>query len=178
MTGIRTILADDPMLNVRLRGKENHQPLKIVLDSEGKLPPDARVLAHEPQLLILAVTDRASREKIRQIERLGAQVIVAPEKEGRVDLDFLIPALGGMGIASILAETGGTLGWALARGGWASRIVTYIAPKLAGGAGAPTPLEGPGVAHMEEALRIRDWKAGRSGEDLRIEGWLDTPEKA
>ena len=109
MVGINTVLKDDPWLNVRRRGKKSKDPLKIIVDSSGKIPLDANVLTHEPQLTMVATTSAMPKDKTREIERLGAHVILCPVKNDRVDLVFLMESLGSIDIDSVLIEGGGTL---------------------------------------------------------------------
>ena len=88
--------------------KMNKDPLKIIVDSIAKIPLDARVLTHEPQLTIVAVTSSAPGEKLKEIERLGAQVIVCQNMDNNVDLKFLAEVLGSINVDSIMIEGGST----------------------------------------------------------------------
>ena len=88
----------------------------------------------------------ADSGKLKNIERAGAQVLVCPVKNGRVDLDFVILSLGDMGIDSVMIEGGSTLAFSALQEGIVDKIVSFIAPKILGGAGAPTPVGGPMTA--------------------------------
>lgn len=169
MTGIGTILADDPQLNVRLKGRTHRSPLRIVVDSSLRIPLDARVLREDPQLTILAVTEKASGEKIRDLERLGIQVLVCPEKAGQVDLNYLMKALGTMEIDSLLIESGGALAWSALESGIVDRVTAFIAPKIIGGAGAPTPVGGAGFADLGHVVTLEEMEMRKTGQDIMIE---------
>jgi diaminohydroxyphosphoribosylaminopyrimidine deaminase / 5-amino-6-(5-phosphoribosylamino)uracil reductase len=172
MVGIDTVIYDDPMLNCRLNLKDKRDPLKVIVDSKLRLPLQAKVLANEPQLALVATTKQASPGKIKEIERTGAQVIICPEREGRVDLVYLVKTLGALEIDSIMIEGGSTLAFSALKDGLIDKVVSFVAPKLLGGEKAPSPLGGLGIENMEDAVRIVDWSVSKMKDDLRIEGWI------
>lgn len=173
MVGINTVLADDPMLNVRLGGKQVRQPLKIIVDSSARIFPDAKVMTNDPQLTMVAVTSRADKSKLRDIERSGVQIIVCPEKDGRVDLQFLMEALGKMEIDSVLIEGGSTLAWSALTEKIVDKVISFISPKIIGGEAAPSPVGGAGIADLADAISIRDLSIKRSGEDFMLTGYIN-----
>jgi diaminohydroxyphosphoribosylaminopyrimidine deaminase/5-amino-6-(5-phosphoribosylamino)uracil reductase len=172
LVGVNTVIADDPLLNTRLRRKELHHPLKIIADSRCRIPLESKVLSQDPQRTILAVTSRADREKTRAVERLGVQVVVCPAKEGRVDLDFLMQSVAAMGIDSVMVEGGSTLAFSMLRDRLVDKIVGFVAPKILGGTSAPTPVGGEGIPVMDQAISVREWKCRKIGDDLMITGYL------
>ena len=172
MVGIDTVIYDDPLLNCRLNIKEKRDPLKVIVDSKLRLPLQAKVLANEPQLALVATTEQASPGKIKEVERTGAQVIICPESNGRVDLVYLVRTLGALGIDSIMIEGGSTLAFSALQAGLIDKVVSFVAPKLLGGEKAPSPLGGLGIENMEDAVRITDWSVSKMKDDLRIEGWI------
>lgn len=171
MVGVDTVISDDPMLNVRLKG-EFKQPLKIVADTRLRIPVTSKITNHDPQLTIVATTKLADNAKIKELERTGIQVIVCPVKDDRVDLSWLFKALGTMGIDSILLEGGSTIAFSALNEGLVDKIVTFIAPKILGGASAPTPVGGEGIKKMENALCLNDMKFIKTGDDFQIEGYI------
>jgi len=204
MVGADTVIYDDPLLNIRLkpgRGKNRifpgqpvgnrtgpaveisaqdpvpywKNPLKIVVDSHARIPLHARVLMVNSQLAILATTDAAPEAKLRDIKRLGAQVLVCPVKEGRVDLRFLMESMGVMGIDSIMVEGGSALAFSALKEGIVDKVVSFIAPKILGGDKAPTPVGGEGIAAMEDALPLFNVSYRKTGNDLLVEGYLKEP---
>ena len=172
MVGADTVIFDDPMLNVRLKGKEWKQPLKIIADSSLRIPLEAKVLAIEPQLCLIACTGKADNAKVMEARRMGAQVLVCPEQDGRVNLKFLFTTLGAMDIDGVLLEGGSTLAFSALKDGLVDKIIAFIAPKILGGASAPTAVGGAGIAKMEDALNLYRMKVKKVGADLMVEGYL------
>lgn len=172
MVGADTVIYDDPMLNVRLEGKKWRSPLKIIADSTLRIPLEARVLSNEPQLCLIATTDKAAPDKVVSVRRTGAQVLVCPGDGGRVDLDYLFTQLGLMDIDSVLLEGGSTLAFSALSQGLVDKVIAFVAPKLLGGAKAPTPVGGKGIAAMEDALNLYRMKVKKVGTDLMFEGYL------
>jgi diaminohydroxyphosphoribosylaminopyrimidine deaminase/5-amino-6-(5-phosphoribosylamino)uracil reductase len=171
MVGVNTVVSDDPLLNIRLKGKWKN-PLKIIADSHGRISLEAKVLTNDPQLTIVATTNLADKEKLKAIERMGSQVLVCPAKNGQVDLGYLMHMLGAMDIGSVMIEGGGTIAFSALREGIVDKVVCFIAPKILGGANAPTPVGGEGIAKMEEALNLREMRTTKIGADIMVEGWL------
>jgi len=174
MIGINTILKDDPMLDVRRDGKKNKNPLKIIVDTYGKIPLDANVLTHEPQLTIVATTSAAARAKLKELERSGAQVIVCPGKNKAVDLVFLMETLGKMEVDSILIEGGSTLSFSALKEGIVDKFIGFIAPKIIGGANAPTSVGGEGIGILSEAMIVDRMKIKKLDDDFYFEGYLNS----
>ncbi len=172
MVGINTVLYDDPLLNTRRIRKKSKDPLKVIVDSSGKIPMDAKVLKTNPNLVILATTDKIDRKKKRDLERLGVQVLVCPLKEERVDLETLMFSLGKMDIDSVLLEGGSTIAFSALSYGIVDKIVSFVAPKIIGGADAPSPVGGKGFPSMEDAIGVTGWKYRKIGSDILIEGYI------
>jgi len=172
MVGADTVIYDNPMLNVRLAGKKLKQPLKIIADSTLRIPLEAKVLTSDPQLCLIASTEKADKNKVTEIRRRGAQVLICPVKDGRVDLPFLFDRLGAMDIDGLLLEGGSTLAFSALNEGLVDKVIAFVAPKILGGATAHTAVGGAGIAAMEDAINLRDMKARQVGDDLMIEGYI------
>ncbi len=171
MVGVNTIIYDDPLLNIRLPGTWKN-PLKVIADTHGRIPIEAKVLVNDPQLTIVATSEFADPKKLKQIERLGAQVIICPLKNQMVDLGFVMHSLGSMGIDSVMIEGGSTMAFSALQEGIVHKITTFIAPKLLGGANAPTAVGGAGIDKMEDAINLRDLSIRKVGDDLMVEGYI------
>lgn len=104
LIGVDTIIYDNPLLNTRRGKKKSKNPLKIIADTRCRIPLESKVLTHNPQLTILATTEAADKSKLLEINRLGAQTLICPVKNNKVDLACLMKSLGTMGIDSILME--------------------------------------------------------------------------
>jgi len=174
MVGIGTVLADDPLLNTRLPEGEGKNPLRIILDSHLRLPVNARVV-QEPcgAGTLVATTERHDPAKKAALEELGVEVAVIPGGGPRVDLLALIRFLGQRQIISIMLEGGAEVNAAAMAAGIVDKALFFIAPKIVGGAGAPGPVGGAGVATMQEALQLRNIKVERFGPDLLVSGYLE-----
>lgn len=171
MVGVNTVEYDDPLLNIRLKGTCRN-PLKVIADTKGRIPLEAKVLVNDPQLTIIATTENADPLKLKQIERTGAQLLICPLKNGKVDLGFVMRSLGTMGIDSVMIEGGSTLAFSALQAGIVDKVVNFIAPKILGGDSAPTAVGGVGIEKMENAIRLSHMKTRKVGEDLMIEGWI------
>jgi diaminohydroxyphosphoribosylaminopyrimidine deaminase/5-amino-6-(5-phosphoribosylamino)uracil reductase len=183
MVGVGTVLRDDPRLTARLsefgevppEGTER-QPLRVVVDSQARTPPTAQVLRpHGGPPTLVAVLDQAPAARRAALREAGAEVLVLPERGGRVDLVALMEALGRREVTSVLVEGGGTLHAGMLAAGLGDKVVAFIAPKIAGGAAAPTPVEGPGVSSLSEAVLLTGLAVRELEGDVVVEGYLVAP---
>ena len=171
LTGIGTVLADDPLLTCRIEG--GRDPLRVVCDSRLRIPLDSRLVQtarDTPTLIAAARPDPARRQAL---EAAGCRVWELPGPGGRVDLTALMDRLGAEEIDSVLIEGGGELSWSLLSAGLVQRVHAYVAPKLFGGRDAPSPLGGRGVDLPAQAVRLAGCTVTRLGEDLLIEGEVE-----
>lgn len=167
MAGIQTVLADDPLLNVRLPGKKS--PIRIICDSSLRLPPDSQIAKTAGQYRTLVACGRADAQKAAQLENIGIEVIKCPDEQGKVDLRRLMAYLGEMGIDSILLEGGGTLNDSALRAGIVQKVAAFVAPKLFGGAESKTPVGGLGVETPDEAALLKLTNVRQIGDDLLLD---------
>ena len=103
----------------------------------------------------------------------GCRVLPLPERAGKVDLGALLDALGELEMDSLLLEGGGTLNWSFLEQGLVQRVYAYLAPKLLGGAGAKSPVEGAGVPNPREAFFLKNTRIQTLGEDFLLESEVD-----
>jgi diaminohydroxyphosphoribosylaminopyrimidine deaminase/5-amino-6-(5-phosphoribosylamino)uracil reductase len=174
MVGVGTVIEDDPKLTTRgVQG--GRDPLRVVVDSRLRTPPEAAILHLEsPAPTLVATTDRASTESITAIEREGVEVLVlGRDAEGRVDLGTLWKALGNRDILHLLLEGGATLAQAALEAQLIQRMRVVIAPKMLGGNDGFSIFRGQGVQDLEDAVRLRDLRARNCGGDIIIEGELE-----
>jgi diaminohydroxyphosphoribosylaminopyrimidine deaminase / 5-amino-6-(5-phosphoribosylamino)uracil reductase len=173
MVGIGTILADDPMLNTRLANCEGSDPHRIIVDSNARLPLEAKILNMKSNAnTIIATTELADKERIKLLENKGAEIILTPLKNGKVDLNYLMKELGNMKIDSVLLEGGGSLNYSALEEGIIDKVYTFIAPKIIGGSEAKTPVEGKGKSYMKDAILLQDIEIHSFDNDIMIEGYL------
>lgn len=174
MVGVGTVLKDDPALTARPEefgeAPAPRQPVRVVVDSRARTPLKARVLAGAAKTLI-ATTALADPKKLKALSDRGAQVLILPAADGRVDLGALLDELGRRNIAWILAEGGSRLLGTLFDRGLIDKVVVFVATKLIGGKTAPGPLGGLGRPRLSEAVSLKEVEFCRLGEDFLISGY-------
>lgn len=164
VTGVGTVLADDPQLTVRdVPGVP--QPLRVVLDSRLSTPPDARLL-REPGATLIA-TSSAHGARGAELVAAGAEVIALPAGAHGVDLGALLDELGRRACNEVLVEAGPRLAGAFLAAGLTDELIVYIAPHLLG-EGAQPAFELPAVARMADRLDLDPLDVLSFGPDLRL----------
>ncbi len=175
LCGIGTVIADDPMLNVRLSeetmqrlGIKEHEvrhPIRIVADRQARIPMESQLVstAHEyPTIVVYG--NSADEDKLQQLRDAGVTLWNCNT------LTELVQRAGAEKIDSILLESGGTLSAALLSEGLIDEVVAFVAPKIIGGKSARTPVEGEGVTLMSEAIELEDQIVETVGSDVMISG--------
>ncbi|WP_369349156.1 bifunctional diaminohydroxyphosphoribosylaminopyrimidine deaminase/5-amino-6-(5-phosphoribosylamino)uracil reductase RibD [Stenotrophomonas sp. JAG2] len=161
LTGAATVLADDPMLTVRLTDTEVLPPLRVVLDARLRSLDCARV--REGGAPTLYLHDAA----VRAPEAADAEFASVPSHDGRLDLGAVLALLAERGINEVHTEGGATLAGALLAGGWVDELLLYQAPTLLGEHGRPL-LSGLGIHAMDDQRRMRVVDQRQVGGDLRL----------
>ncbi len=172
MVGIGTALADDPRLTARdERGNPlARQPLRVVVDSRGRLSDSARLLSEPGKTLIAVGPGVASSGSSNRRE--GIDIRPFTLRDGHIDLQALTNFLAQeRDITSIMVEGGGTLLGALFDLDLVDKVVAFVAPTIIGGANAPSPVGGAGVEMMADALELERVRWKRLGRDMLIEGY-------
>lgn len=165
MVGIGTVLADDPMLNVRIEGKRS--PIRIICDSHLQIPLDSKICnTAKTYPTIIAALETADAKKKAELESLGIQVWTFEGE--KVDLIRLMEELGKEKIDSILLEGGGTLNESMLSLGLVEEVHLFMAPKIFGGEQAKSPVEGMGAEVPAEATKLQMTSVDQIGEDLYI----------
>lgn len=163
MTGIGTLKDDDPRLTVR-DVETSRQPLRIVVDSRLRITPEAKLLDGGAVLVATATQDDA---KAVALKAKGADVVVLPNADGKVDLLRLTQHLGGIGINEVLVEAGINLDSALLRAGVVDELLLYLAPHLLGDAGRGM-LDLGDLTQMSQRLELDIRDTRLFGPDLRV----------
>jgi diaminohydroxyphosphoribosylaminopyrimidine deaminase/5-amino-6-(5-phosphoribosylamino)uracil reductase len=166
MVGSGTVLADDPSLTVRDAPVRNGQPLRVVLDSDARIPPGARVLDAAADTMVLTGSTRAAYDPAVSA---SAEIVQVPRSRAGIglDLDAVLAVLHERKIVSVLLEGGPTLAGAFVAAGLVDRVVGYVAPVLIGGDGLPA-LAGPGAPTIDAARRYRLDEITPVGPDVRL----------
>jgi diaminohydroxyphosphoribosylaminopyrimidine deaminase/5-amino-6-(5-phosphoribosylamino)uracil reductase len=164
LTGIGTILADDPALNVRIPDSDR-QPLRVVLDSRLRTPSDARVINREGAVLVIGVQEDATRRQ--SLERQGVEVSILPARDGRPDLVAVLQLLSARGANEIWVEAGATLAGAFIAADLFDELVIYLAPTLLG-PDARALAELAPLQQLDQRLQLRFGEVRSVGDDLCI----------
>jgi diaminohydroxyphosphoribosylaminopyrimidine deaminase/5-amino-6-(5-phosphoribosylamino)uracil reductase len=172
MCGVNNVLLDDPELTARPGGvAAERQPLRVVADSRGRTPPDAKVLGPGGKTLI-ATTAASPSDWRASIVARGAEVcVLPPDGNGRVDMVTLLRVLGERDVMSLLVEGGGILHGSLFDAKLVEKVHAIIAPKIVGG-GSYSAVAGAGVARMADATILGDVEVLRLGVDVAFVGYV------
>ncbi len=167
ITGIDTVLADNPALTARLEPEiEVVQPIRVVVDSKLRMPMDAKMLRLPGETWIATVAN--DKDKRQALEQRGAKVLVLPDDgQGRVDLRQLMDHLGDRQINEVLIEAGPRLNGALLSQGLVDEWLLYLAPKLLGDS-ARGLFHLPGIESMTDSIGLSMTDIRLIGPDLRI----------
>ena len=180
LTGINTVLADDPALTVRRKKADGTsqtiKPIRrIVLDSLARTPLQAKVVSDQfASTTTIVVSKRAPENRIAALSR-RVNVIVAPvakapisNRQMAIDLSWLLQKLGSENIVHLLVEGGGEVNASFLLGGYAQRVAFFYAPRILGGRDALKAVAGEGVKSLPEAPQLREIEWKRIGEDLMM----------
>ncbi|WP_017728138.1 bifunctional diaminohydroxyphosphoribosylaminopyrimidine deaminase/5-amino-6-(5-phosphoribosylamino)uracil reductase RibD [Halalkalibacterium ligniniphilum] len=163
LVGIGTILADNPSLTTRLEHGGNH-PIRIILDRQLRLPLDATVVTDGLAPTWVFTTEHGDVSRKEALEKAGVHVhVLTDDTIGR-----LLSVLGEKGITSLFVEGGAEVNGSFLKERAVNRVITYFAPKLFGGANAPTAVGGEGVKEVEEALEVEIEEVTKVGDDIKV----------
>ena len=168
--GIGTVLADNSTLLIPSKTRPN--PLRIVVDSKLKISPRAKILKVDERAKTMVVTTRRSQGKKRKaLERKGIEVIIVPDKKGRVSLVSLLKLLGKRGVMSVLVEGGAEVNASFVKEKLAHKVYNFISPRILGddALGAYSNL---GLGALDQAVRIKNTRVEAVGGDFLIEGYF------
>ncbi len=182
LTGIGTVLSDDPLLTPRGPVLPAIPPTRVVADTRLRIPLSSRLVAsanEAPVIVVagaetLAASGRETSEKRTALGAAGVRVVPVPERAGRLDLKELALLLAKEGLDSVLVEAGGTLAWAALEAGIVDRVRYYVAPVILGGIGL-SAAAGAGARTIADAPRMSGIRTRMAGDDLVVEGDLCSP---
>ena len=160
LVGVGTVLMDDPKLTVKPEYAQGRNPLRVVLDSDGKTPDRAHVLDGTAPTLI--VTSDACERTFRRADVLRCG-------KDDVDLDALLERLAERGVRTLMVEGGSTVIWSFLRRGLADELKVFVGSTVLGGHAAPTLAGGQGAATLDESIRLRLDRAERLGDGILLE---------
>ena len=169
MVGIGTVMADDPRLTVhKIDAKPEDNPVRVVVDSKGKTPIDARITNSDAKTIIAIAReykdDFVNSQKYETFRKRGVKFFFSGDK--RVDLTSLMSYLHEEGIEKLMLEGGATLNFSMIKAGLIDEINICVAPMVVGGADAKTFFDGAGFDTMDEAVRLELFDSYSLGKDL------------
>ena len=170
LVGIGTVMTDNPSLLINSKVRPN--PLRIVIDSKLRISPRAKILKVDESSKTMVVTTRRSTLKKRKaLERKGVEVLVVPDKKGRVSIVSLLKHLGKVGILSVLVEGGAEVNASFVKEKLAHKVYNFIAPRILGddALGAFSDL---GLGALDQAVKIKDATVRSVGNDFLIQGYF------
>src|SRR5918997_5880109 len=166
--GIGTALVDDPQLTARIEGVAR-QPLRVVFDSEARLPIDSKLVRGVSEVPLTVVCSRAAaRTAVQALEAAGVDVIVATGENERARVDCALEELGSRDVQSLLLEGGPHIAGAFLEAGEIDEVRMFVAPLLAGGREARTAIEGLGTGPIAGAARAIATEIDRIDDDVLI----------
>ena len=169
VVGVATVLRDDPELTVRLDTPWPREPWRVVLDTTGRTPPRARLIAAgRPERALIAVGPDPTADAVAGLARTGATLVRCPTRDGRVDLGALLADLFAREVRAILVEGGGEVHAAFLDAGLVDRVAVFLAPLLVGGRAAPGAVGGAG-RELKSAVRLGELTVTRLGDDVLLE---------
>ena len=159
MVGIGTVIADDPSLTVkseelkqaRISRGLDENPVRVVVDSRGRIPADAAVLCRGPGKRVIGCAEGIDPGTLRTLKS-HATIIIAGKQE--VDLNVLLSRLYDMGVRNLMVEGGGTLLWSMFHLGLVDEMFQYIGNMVIGGRESPTPADGDGYCMGDPFVRM------------------------
>jgi diaminohydroxyphosphoribosylaminopyrimidine deaminase/5-amino-6-(5-phosphoribosylamino)uracil reductase len=175
LVGINTVLADNPTLTFRLRRRnqavskaDQHTLRRIILDSLARTPVHSNVVsdAHS-SLTTIVVTRAAPKSRVTRLAR-SVNVLVAPDRAGKIDLNWLLRRLGAENVTSLLVEGGGEVNASFLEQRLAHRIAFFYAPKILGGRDSCKAVAGKGAAKLEDILQLTNVEWSTLGPDLLL----------
>lgn len=166
LTAIGTVKADDPLMTARIRNASS--PIRIVIDPLNEISLNNLIVKCPPETMI--VTRNASSGKADELRAMGVKFI---RFEGELDMKWLMVELGRMGITSVLIEGGSSLNSHALLEGIVDKVMFFIAPKIIGGRDSISVVGGKAFGQLEDAVRLRDMRVRKVGEDMLVEAYLD-----
>ena len=173
LTGIGTVLADNPRLTDRTGLQRRRPLLRVVVDTWLRLSSDSTLVRSraEGDILVFCSEQRDTARQER-LEASGVEVMPIPTTEGKVDLSAALTELGQRDITSVVIEAGPTLNFEALRSKCVDRLLCFIAPRILGGQ-SPLPLVGgEGFVRLDRSLALRFASIEQIGDDLLVEAYI------
>lgn len=176
LVGIGTVLADDPRLNTRLNDREGRDPVRLIVDGRLDLPVNSQIASSSKQQTTLVFTsEKADPRRAKRLEQLGLEVITIDGAPDDLNLEQVLQIAAHRKLCSVLVEGGGSINASLLKYNLIDKLYWFIAPKIIGGAKAPSPVEGSGCKNMADAIEVEDLQITFIGQDILATGYVKKP---
>lgn len=173
LTGIGTVLGDNPLLTDRSNLPRSRPLLRIVADSQLRIPIDSKMVASANGDVLIATTSAAAIDRRRALEQTGVEVVDFDDESGRVDLRELVKWLGSRQYLSLMIEAGSKLNWAALESGIVDKIFFYYAPKILGGMQSLPVAGGAGRQRRVDAIEFHNVTVHQiTTEEFAVEAYL------
>jgi len=165
MVGANTVRIDNPNLTVRYVEGEN--PVRVIPTSTGDIPLDANVLNTKVAPTVIAVSERAPKERIEEFKKRGAQVVVAGKE--KIDFPLLLKKLKELGINKLMVEGGSKVNWELLKNDLVDEIRLIHLPVVVGGDDVPSLTSGEGFGSLDRVKRFKIKRVFQCGNQVITE---------
>jgi diaminohydroxyphosphoribosylaminopyrimidine deaminase/5-amino-6-(5-phosphoribosylamino)uracil reductase len=173
LTGIGTVLADDCLLTDRSGEPRSRPLLRIVVDSQLRLPTSSQMVSSAANDVAVVTTSAAPDQRRRALEARGIEVLTFDGPTGRTDFGMIAQWLASQKYQSLMIEAGSKVNWSALDSGVVDRIFFYYAPKILGGLQSLPVAGGAGKQRRADAMRFRDVTLHNiAGDEFAVEGWL------
>jgi len=173
LTGIGTVLGDDPLMTDRSGFARQRPLLRIVLDSQLRIPVTSRIVESSRNDLLVVTTSAASPARQKELEAHGVEVMMLDGRDGRTDLPALVKRLAERCYLSVMIEAGSKVNWAALESGIVDKIFFYYAPKILGGMQSLPVAGGTGRRRRVDAIRFRDVHLHQiTADEFAVEAWM------
>jgi len=173
LTGIGTVLTDDPLLTDRTGFERSRPLLRIVVDSTLRIPLDSRMVMSAVDDVLVATTSASSPDRRRQLESRGVRVLIADGPGGRTDLRQVVSHLTKDVYRSLMIEAGSKVNWAALESSVVDKIFFYYAPKILGGMHSLPVVGGAGRVRRKDAILFCDTHLHQITKDeFAVEAWV------
>jgi diaminohydroxyphosphoribosylaminopyrimidine deaminase / 5-amino-6-(5-phosphoribosylamino)uracil reductase len=168
LVGINTVLLDHPQLTTRLKDGQGHSPIRIILDTQLRMPIDEPLLNNQESSTWIVTQFDVDQSKVNAFKNKGAKLIQVPLMGKHLNLEAVLKTLKTHGIHSVFVEGGATIHGAFLDQGLTHRVYASISPLLIGGQEAKTPIAGQGFQTLKDSLRLAFNSIETFGEDVFI----------
>jgi len=170
VVGIGTVLIDDPLLTTRMDGRKTRNPLRVVVDSNLRIPLDSKIVKSAYEVGTLIACANANEKNMETLREKNIEVLDLPGRDGMVDIAGLLRELGKRNVTSVLWEGGSALNSYVLREGLIDKMLLFIAPTIFGNNDAPGLVDSDS-GFLENGYTAGITNIGKSGNDLVVEAY-------